>query len=436
MGYVVFHIDKSSQNEHAMTCHIDRTVLAPNVDPTRTHLNQELVKYPEGVKDRTEAITHRIENAGLSRKVGKNQVRVFRVMLSASTEDILRIQSDGKIEEWAKDNLTYLQNTFGKENVVSATLHLDEDAPHIHASVVPIVQGERRQKKSNKDNEPHKRQYKKKKIDRPRLCADDMMSRELLIGYQDSYAEAMSKYGLERGIKGSEARHITTAEHYRNQKEESNNLQIDIGQLLQQKEAEQKALEEIRSQKNTEKLKKSAIDVGSTIVDGIGSMIGTSKIKKQQLEIETLKSDNEHLTDEIQRLHHKMDSMQKEHTTIADKLKMELDKIYKFFPKIKEFLRIENLCKHLGFSDELTHSILRMKPIGFKGKLYSSEYQRKFETSHSVAEIKNHPTEKNKLQFTIDGVSEVSWFRQKQREFLEGLGINVRENEKKRGMRR
>ena len=125
-------------------------------------------------------------------------------------------------------------------------------------------------------------------------------------------------------------------------------------------------------------------------------------------------------------LHHKVDSMQQEHTTIADKLKAELDRIYKFFPKIKEFLRIENLCKHLGFSDDLTHSILRMTPVGFKGKLYSSEYQRKFETSHSVAEVKEHPTEKDKLQFTIDGVNEVSWFRQKQREFLEGLEINVK----------
>ena len=435
MGYVVFHICKSAQNEHPMTCHINRTILAPNVDPSRTHLNQELVEYPKGVKDRTEAITHRIENAGLSRKVGKNQVRVFRIMLSASTEDILRIQAEGKIDEWAKDNLTYLQNTFGKENVVSATLHLDEDAPHIHASVVPIVQGERRQKKSDKEKEPPKRQYKKKKTDRPRLCADDMMSKDKLIGYQDSYAEAMAKYGLERGIRGSEARHITTSQHYRNQKEESNNLQIDIGQLLQQKEAEQKALEEIKSQKNTEKLKKSAIDVGSTIVDGIGSMIGTSKVKKQQQEIESLKSDNEQLTEEIQVLHHKLDSVQKEYSTLTEKLKAELDKIYKFFPKMKEFLRIENLCKHLGFSDELTNSILRMKPVGFKGKLYSSEYQRKFETSHSVAEVKNHPTEKDKLQFTIDGVSEVSWFRQKQREFLEGLGININ-YEKSKGRRR
>lgn len=436
MGYVVLHLDKSAHNESAMTDHIARNTIAENVDAKRTHLNRELVEFPEGVKDRTEAIAHRIENAGLSRKVGKNQVKVIRVMLSGSTEDMLRIQSEGKLDNWCKDNIAWLNKEFGKENIVSATLHLDEQVPHIHASIVPIVQGERRQKKSNKEKEPPKRQYKKKKTDRPRLCADDLMSKTQLIHYQDSYAEAVSKYGLERGIKDSEARHITTSEHYRNLKEESNNLQVDIVKLLQQKDTEQQSLEEIKRQKNTEKLKKSAIDVGSTIVDGIGSMIGTSKVKKQQQEIESLKSDNEQLTEEIQVLHHKLDSVQKEYSTLTDKLKAELDKVYKFFPKFKEYLRIENICKHLGFSDDLTLSILKMKPIGFCGKLYSSEYQRKFETSHSVAEVKNHPTEKDKLQFTIDGVSEASWFRQKQREFLEGLGINVRENERGRGMRR
>lgn len=436
MGYVVLHLDKSPGNESAMTDHIERNEIAPNVDATRTHLNQELVEFPEGVKNRTEAIIHRIENAGLSRKVGKNQVQVIRVMLSGSTEDMLRIQSEGKLDDWCKDNVAWLHKEFGKENLVAATLHLDEDAPHIHASIVPIVKGERRQKKSNKEVEPPKRQYKKKKTDRPRLCADDVMAREKLTQYQDTYAEAMVKYGLERGIKGSEARHITTPEHYRSLKAESNNLQLDIAQLLQQKESEQQSLDDIKSQKNTEKLKKSAIDVGSTIVDGIGSMIGTSKVKKQQQEIDSLISDNENLSEEIQVLHHKMSAMQKEYSTLTEKLKAELDKIYKFFPKLKEFLRIENLCKHLGFSDELTHSILRMKPVGFKGKLYSSEYQRKFETSHSVAEVKDHPTEKDKLQFTIDGVSNTNWFRQKQREFLQCVGVNVKENERNRGMRR
>ena len=41
------------------------------------------------------------------------------------------------------------------------------------------------------------------------------MSRANLIRYQDTYAEQMAAYGLQRGIKGSEAQHITTHEYYR-----------------------------------------------------------------------------------------------------------------------------------------------------------------------------------------------------------------------------
>ena len=436
MGYVVLHLDKSPGNESAMTDHIERNVIAPNVDLARTHLNKDLIEFPEGVTNRTEAIKHRIENAGLSRKVGKNQVQVIRVLLSGSTDEMLKIQAEGKLNDWCKDSIAWLQKEYGKENVVAATLHLDEDVPHIHASVVPIVQGERRQKKLKKESEPPRKQYKKKKTNRPRLCCDDVMARNKLTQYQDTYAEAMAKYGLERGIKGSEARHITTAEHYRNKQEKSNNLQLNIELLLQQKEAEQKALEQIKSQRKAEELKNTVVDVGSTIMEGIGSLLGTSKVKQQQKEIEALQIDKENLIHEVKELKHNMGSMQKEHTNIVEKFKLELEKIHNLFPKLKELLRIENLCKHLGFSDELTKMILEMKPIGFKGKLYSSEYKRKFETEHSVAEVKDHPIHKDKLQFTIDGVSDTNWFRQKQKEFLQSVGINVKENERKRGMRR
>jgi len=66
-----------------------------------------------------------------------------------------------------------------------------------------------------------------------------------------------------------------------------------------------------------------------------------------------------------------------------------------------------------------------MKPVGFRGKLYSSEYKRNFETEHFVAEIKPLLSDPNKLQLTIDGVSDTSWFRQKQKEFLERIGVKI-----------
>jgi hypothetical protein len=78
------------------------------------------------------------------------------------------------------------------------------------------------------------------------------------------------------------------------------------------------------------------------------------------------------------------------------------------FPKIKELLRIEKLCRHLGFGEDLIKMILEMKPVRFKGKLYSSEYQRYFETERSVTEIKSESNEPNKLRLTIDGVSDTS----------------------------
>ena len=68
-------------------------------------------------------------------------------MLSSTSEDMKRIQDEGKLDEWCQDNMNYLKKTFGEENLVAATLHLDETTPHIHASVIPIVRGERRKKK-------------------------------------------------------------------------------------------------------------------------------------------------------------------------------------------------------------------------------------------------------------------------------------------------
>ena len=126
MGYVVLHIEKAAGTDAAMSGHVERRITPANVITTLTYLNEELVEFPKGVTNRTEAIQHRLDNAGLERKIGKNQVRALRVMLSGSPEDMKRIRQAGQLDAWAKDSCGWLQKTFGKENVVSAVLHLDE----------------------------------------------------------------------------------------------------------------------------------------------------------------------------------------------------------------------------------------------------------------------------------------------------------------------
>ena len=145
-----------------MTAHIARTHMPPNAVPELTYLNEELVEFPEGVADRTDAINYRLDHAGLTRKIGTNQVRAIRIMLTGSHDDMKRIAAEGRIKEWCADNLDWLRKTYGEDNVVSAVLHLDESTPHIHAAVVPIVTGERRKVREKKTDEPGKRKYRKK----------------------------------------------------------------------------------------------------------------------------------------------------------------------------------------------------------------------------------------------------------------------------------
>ena len=136
MGFVVLHMEKAHGSDSGTTAHIERFIIPKNADPTRTHLNRKLVAYPDGIKDRSAAIRRRLEEAGLTRKIGNNQVRAIRINVSGTHEDMERIEREGRLDEWCADNMKYFADTFGKENIVAAHLHRDEETPHIHVTLV------------------------------------------------------------------------------------------------------------------------------------------------------------------------------------------------------------------------------------------------------------------------------------------------------------
>ena len=105
MGYISIQINKAKGSaDTGASDHIERKTMPKNADPTRTHLNRELVEFPDGVKDRTEAISHRIRTAGIRRKITPDQVRAIRIVLSGTHEDMTRVQDEGKLDEWCDDN--------------------------------------------------------------------------------------------------------------------------------------------------------------------------------------------------------------------------------------------------------------------------------------------------------------------------------------------
>ena len=423
MGYAVLHVEKTSGTDAAMSAHIERTIKPKNADESRTHLNRELITFPDGVESRTQAIQHRLDTAGLTRKIGNNQVRAIRVLLTGTHEDMERITNEGRLDEWCDDNLKYLSDTFGRENIVSAVLHMDEQTPHIHATLVPIVKGERKRKKKE---EQVKKRYRKKPTDTARLCADEIMTRAKLKSYQDTYAQAMSSYGLRRGIDGSEAKHITTRQYYRDLIQQAEQLRTDIGQLQDRKETAQEELRRAKKEVQTEKLKGAATTAAANIAESVGSLFGSNKVKTLERENAVLQNRISELENEAQEREKRQAKQIQEVKSAYEqqnrKLSEFVDFVKLYFPYVEKLMpTIKFLRDTLNFGDAVIRKLCTFKDVSIKGELYSCEFNQHFKADKTVCSLKED--EEGKFELNIDGVSHIRWFRRKKDEFMETLGI-------------
>ena len=231
----VLHIEKRISIASGLNRHITRQqfvnkggvrtveVWVPdNADPERTAGNVELISR-ERVDSKgrkfeltlQQAVDLRIREAGVKPRKGQS---TCMEMIFSGSRDVMTAMSRRELLRWADDTLAWAQETWGKDNVVSASLHVDEMTPHIHMIVVPIVTGESRRTRL------HKQQNKSSKTynidhDRLRLCVNEVYTQGKLYEYHDSYAEKVSlKYGLSRGVKaepGSKKKHTNSIEYNR-----------------------------------------------------------------------------------------------------------------------------------------------------------------------------------------------------------------------------
>ena len=445
MGYAVLHLEKAKGTDSRMSAHIERTVHPKNADRTRTHLNRELVQFPEGVRNRTQAIAQRIETAGIRRKVSANQVKAIRILLTGSNKDMKQMEAEGRIEDWCNDSLKWIRETYGEQNLVSAVLHMDEKTPHIHATVIPIVTGERR--KAGQEEQNGKKKYRKKNPQDVRLCADDVMARHRLKHYQDTYAQAMNKYGLQRGVDGSLAKHISTMQYYKQLVEQQDSLQENIENLLGLEEEAMKKLKQVKGEINVQKMKGAAVNATTAIADGVSSLFGGSKVKRLEEENENLKRNIVNLQKQVQAEQREQTKMENRHSSEINKVDRSyrqkiaeydnrLELIDTYFPIVKELIPIAEQCREVGFTEELTRRIVSLQPVEFKGRLYSKEYKEKFRTEHSTATVERNPQEKGKFRLCIDGIPILDWFRKKYQEIKEKLGLNTPvENKQRKGLK-
>lgn len=257
------------------------------------------------------------------------------------------------------------------------------------------------------------------------------MSRANLIRYQDTYAEQMAAYGLQRGIKGSEAQHISTHEYYRSLIAQVEDLQANITQLLEEQEkareviaeAEQakKDLARIKAEAKTEELKNSATKTATSVLNGVNSLLGGNKVNRLEKENAQLHKEVDDLNAQIERSHTDMQKMKdnharelnrtnEQHQQEVSNLKRLLDKAYKWFPSFKRFLNMERECLEYGFNAEQTDKLLHGQTVNYSGWLHSNEYRRNALANNITAQVIRD--EKRCLFLHINDTPISQWFKE------------------------
>lgn len=179
----------------------------PNIDSSKTHLNQSLIMNIDGLT-LEELVNNRIDEMGVT-GIKKNSTRALEIVVSATptyfreNADDYGVYDAQKLADWRYETMSWLQDKYG-DNLVQAELHLDEKTPHIHCVVVPIVEKElkhRRTKAQIAQGEPATT-YTANRLD-----ADSMTKKKHLVELQDEYGKAVEHLGIQRGLKGSKAKH-------------------------------------------------------------------------------------------------------------------------------------------------------------------------------------------------------------------------------------
>ena len=213
-------------------------------------------------------------------------------------------------------------------------------------------------------------------------------------------------------------------------------------------------LRQVKSEIRTDKLKSAATDAATAIASGVGSLFGSGKLKDLEQANEELRQEIAKRDKEIDDLKAQMQRMQEQHgkqirnlqgihnreLEAKDKeisrLNTLLEKAFKWFPMLREMLRMEKLCAAIGFTKEMIESLLTKKEaIRCNGRIYSEEHRRKFDIKNDIFKVEKNPTDDSKLILTIKKQSIDEWFKEQWNKLRQSLRQSAEEPRKNRGFK-
>lgn len=187
VGYAVVHMMKIKSGavggiqSHNNREHEPKT--NPDVDMSRSEDNYDLIPCDNYKRSIKEKLSNLVES---SRAIRKDAVVVCNFIVTSDNETMDALGADRQ-REFFRDSVKWFSDRYGADRVLNATVHMDETTPHLHIGVMPITQD-------------------------GRLSAKAIFTKTEMKAIQTEFARDVGeKYGLERGVEGSERTHLSEA---------------------------------------------------------------------------------------------------------------------------------------------------------------------------------------------------------------------------------
>lgn len=235
---ICVHNDRKANNHSNREIHI-----------SRTHLNYYLKKNELNYVKEFDILKEKYNFKG---QIRSNSI-IMCEMIFTSDADFFNKIGIAETKRYFEESYNFICNykNLGKENIISAVVHLDESTPHMHLVYVPIIHT-----KDNNGNDINKV-----------CCRDFWKGRDSYRKLQNSYYEYITSKGfqLERGLPVEEThrKHENIQEfknltNFENTKQVLNSIKLDLPEVPDIKDfkkvmlnRDEKILEKIIKPKDT-----------------------------------------------------------------------------------------------------------------------------------------------------------------------------------------
>ena len=226
MSYAIVRNEKLTRAEiNGKGTHNDRKAknhTNKDIDPTRTHLNYYIKKNELTY---TKEFDKYLKENNVQGHLRSNSIIMCQMVFTSDQAFFDKI-GEKETKRYFDECYKFICNykNLGEKNIISAVVHLDEGAPHLHLMFVPVV---------------HTKDKNGKEIEK--ICARDFWKgRDSYRKLQDAYFNHVKSKGfdLERGmfVEDTDRRHYTVEEYkkitnYENTKKVLKEIKLEIPEV-------------------------------------------------------------------------------------------------------------------------------------------------------------------------------------------------------------